>query len=497
MSFGASRIGFSVSFVHGKGGVGKSYALVRELVYQFLPETERTLFTNLPLNVDAVCEFAAKEHGVSPEVYRERIKHIPEEMCSRWVRGDGGPWEVEKEWSVVHSELWLDECHKFCPKTDGKRHKAYEAWLGEARHDGFRRILFVTQDEHKVGAVIKDHADLAYELLDGARKRLPFVGFPMSQVYELLGAFTRRVIKRVYVEEYRHGRGRFWRGWGESFVMDPRLFPLYSSYNVGHSTDSAGGGAERADKPMWQRLSRRGVCWWFFKQNPLGMAKLALLVCFFAACFTGKIADWSVMAIKQFSAHVSSLSFKNASSAGKSPPAAAAGPVVLDSAGKPIAAGGLKLSEETIVELKRLHDEADRLKRELEGARSREEGLRTERAKLSALSLVTLREVGFVDGRVFSLGETIVGGEYDGQKIAKVDFRRRSCTLSDGRVLRLGAVPKLQKSAEPPSVPAGVRAPVQRTASEPASQPAKSDGDPPADGERDRLAPGNVSSVVR
>ena len=65
--------GFAIYYIVGAPGAGKSYFIVRDLVGRRLIETDRSVITNLPLNVDRICEYVAGKRGCTTEEVAERM----------------------------------------------------------------------------------------------------------------------------------------------------------------------------------------------------------------------------------------------------------------------------------------------------------------------------------------------------------------------------------------------------------------------------------------
>lgn len=267
---------FCIALITGTPGAGKSFCTVRD-VYTVLCESDRAIVTNLPINVDVLCEWVARDRpgkDLTASQVRERITILEPERLERWKRQEGGPWELFEEglskgiqlkdgsWSGA--DFILDECHLYCPATgDGRSEevrilrKNWKSWLGEIRHEGWRRILFISQDEAKIGDQIQMHAELWYELTKGDRDRMPWVGIPFGDWYSLIASFTGVYWPRIVIAEYRRDNRKSKLIFAEAVRISPKYFPLYESY--AHKGGGTGGGTVDRPKLEWEI---RPTWWW-------------------------------------------------------------------------------------------------------------------------------------------------------------------------------------------------------------------------------------------
>lgn len=231
--------GFSVSFVTGSPGAGKSYVLMRDVISRLLA-SQVTVFTNLPLEVDRIAEYCEKKTGRPAFEFAERIVLLTKEELGRWEDGTAGPWELAERGHADGNDFILDECHRFCQASGAtERNKRWTKWLGEVRHEGWRRLVFISQDESKVGKPITVHAELRFELTNAERRRDPILRIPLHYWYELVASITREYLPSVVIVEFRRVNGKMRQQHAESMRLDPAWFPFYRSY------EAAGGGTGR------------------------------------------------------------------------------------------------------------------------------------------------------------------------------------------------------------------------------------------------------------
>jgi hypothetical protein len=283
--------GFSISFVTGAPGSGKSYFLARDVIKRLI-SSDAIIRTNLPLEVEKIAEFVAKRRKCDPAEVAERIKLLDPETLTRWktpgeivVEGGKrrpsvqGPWEFVKE-QCVGADLILDEGHLYCPKKDRaarEYEEGYRRWLGEVRHDGWRRIVFVTQDESKVGQSIVTHAELRYELTNAERLRDPWFRIPMGDWYELRGSLSKRYRSRVAIAEFRRVNGKLrLQGKPERFALEPEWFAFYRSHEA--SGGGTGVGNVERQKRECETRSMVGVWLWFLRRHFIKLGGAAAIV---------------------------------------------------------------------------------------------------------------------------------------------------------------------------------------------------------------------------
>lgn len=251
--FGNTHQGFVIAFVDGPPGSGKSYMMARDVLAR-LVESDARIITNLPLEVDKCCEYAAKKTGKLIEEFQRRIVLLDKEMLQGWrtpakVLGEDGkpclvqrgPWDLPLE-LTQGADLLLDESHLFCP-NDGpglvQRKKAWTDFLGETRHGGWRRFVFLTQDVSKVGSPIIVHADLRYQLKNAERLRLGKLFIPFGDLFELRASITGNYRSSVAVWEFSKGGRKVQHSWRVG--LDPFYFQFYRSFQL------AGGGTAEGE----------------------------------------------------------------------------------------------------------------------------------------------------------------------------------------------------------------------------------------------------------
>jgi hypothetical protein len=280
---------FCIAFVCGAPGSGKSYTSTRDVIDRLKNDAKVVIRTNLPLNVAEIAQHVAAHRGCEAAEVIEQVRLIDRDELRRWADGAAGPWDFASKGQAEGAELLLDECHIYCSKRQKVRHITWEKWLGEARHEGWRRIVFITQDESKVGQPIKDHAELRFELTNSERRRDPILQIPLTYWYELVASFTGEYRASIAVTEYRRVAGRLRPQHTERVPLDPAWFKFYRSYEAagggtGRGHGSAGIVREFQKRPkLWPKVvegKRVAPTWlWFLKRFAMRFAGAAVMVC--------------------------------------------------------------------------------------------------------------------------------------------------------------------------------------------------------------------------
>lgn len=460
--------GFAIGFLVGTPGSGKSYAITRDVVNRVLPETDSIIWTNVPLKVDAIAEYVAKKTGRHPEEFRYRIQILDKEELEIWRQGKGGPWDLVHA-GVTGVELIVDEIHNFCPaKVDPKRLDMWQKWLGEARHEGWRRILFISQHESKVGKPIRDHAELRIELTNTEHRRDPFFKIPVKHWRELVAKFlTGKYESRCAWRESRSVGGKFIASHEESFGFDSEIFELYDSFSKPGGTTEEG-----SAKPIreFERRSHLGLLWWFFKRHPFAVVSRSAVLAFILFICTGgggTLMGLYMTAFQSFVVGQGAKKTDHASATNEKTPHKA----------KAELASGVSTDQ-----VRSLNETIQQLEAEIQLQYQVAEDLRREIAKGYVVSLLQPHCATFRNGQQYFVSEKILGGPYDGRFVQAIDWRRKIVLLDDGSMLRLGVPADGSPAIEPlpEVVPATSGASRQAASSSPARKDNNSVGRSPA-----------------
>lgn len=272
----STHTSFCIAFVCGSPGSGKSFCMTRDVIDRLTEDDQVRIVTNLPLNMAEVSQLVASKRGCEVSAVLDRVRLIDRDVLRRWADGQGGPWDFAAAGEAQGWELLLDECHIYCSKKQKARHIFWEKWLGEARHEGWRRIVFITQDVSKVGPPIVDHSELRFELTNSERRRDPILQIPMGFWYEVIASFTREYRSSIAVTEYRRINGKLRAQHTDRVPLDPFWFRFYNSYEAAGGGTGRGHGStaskrEFEKRPIFVPARKDGKLWlptwlWFLKR---------------------------------------------------------------------------------------------------------------------------------------------------------------------------------------------------------------------------------------
>ncbi|TWT86783.1 Zonular occludens toxin (Zot) [Pseudobythopirellula maris] len=244
---------FSISFVCGPPGSGKSYITAQDILARLVGSGGPKIITNLPLEVDVIADECERRTGRPAEEFRNRIILLAPYDLGAWEDQSTGPWSLVEKNLADGNDFILDECHRFCRRDTSKTHVRWTKWLGECRHEGWRRLVFVTQDESKVGKPISVHSELRYELTNAERRRDPILRIPMLYWYELIASFTREYRAKVAITEYRRVKGKLAEQHVETIPLEPDGFKLYRSYEAAGGGTGKGAAGSKVERQFEQR----------------------------------------------------------------------------------------------------------------------------------------------------------------------------------------------------------------------------------------------------
>jgi len=265
-----------ITLTTGPAGSGKTYVRCsRFLCDEWLPERIGVHYSNFPVFRDKVAEFVAKRTGKAQEELLERMQIIPDQVLATWITGQSGPWDYFREKNLDGCHIAIDECHNFCgAKTHHRVRQRWQAWLGEIRHQG-ATVEFLSQSPEKVAKEIHYEAGLRLSLVNSEDRRDPFLGILLGDWYELKAKFITGDYQTVVWEiERRNVDGKWVQQNKRMFTLDPLYFELYDSF----SRPVQGGEKAHGQPRDFQKRSRSGLVWWFFKRNALSIVPRFMLV---------------------------------------------------------------------------------------------------------------------------------------------------------------------------------------------------------------------------
>jgi hypothetical protein len=246
----------------GASGSGKTYRRCSHyLVTDFLVNRSGIHISNFPVKRQAMQDYY-DEKNIDIDVF-ERVRLIPEDVLTSWVKLESGPWDYFKDFDLSGCHLALDEAHNYVSVHHPKRNRMnWQMWLGELRHRG-ATIEFLTQNESKLAREVLQECEIRYEILNGENRVDPVLKIRMSDWYELRAAFTGKYIAPCYELEYQQRKGRWVVQHEVRFLRDPVFFAFYDSF----SAPIQGGVAGETEKREFEKRSKFGVLFWFVRRN--------------------------------------------------------------------------------------------------------------------------------------------------------------------------------------------------------------------------------------
>ena len=496
--FETSWTSFCVTFITGSPGAGKSFCLVRD-IYARLAEHRGPIVTNLPINIENFSKAAAKKYKRTEAEIKEQIVFVPRNVLQTWKEGAGTPGDLAKQPQLVGLEkikgalFILDECHLFCPSRSRPRQAAWESWLGEVRHEGWRGVYFVSQDQSKVGPAIKDHAELRYELTKADKLRDPIFGIELGLWWELVASFTGDYKPSISIAKYRRKMGKLVPEDTQRVLLDADYFPLYESFQAagGGTVEEAvevplleyqkrpklwsiEGNGEEKIRPVWQ--------WFFFRtwHRVLPRIALACLVYWMSLGGGGTWVMETYMASFQGGLDHPASVYIDPKNPGLEPvpvePTAISfgemeeqqieqqeievelsGEVLSVSNAATFAkiVANLPEDQKTIIvdQLKKIEENYQNERTKVFEAEQKRQAKEDRKRLTLHIVAVIGKRAWLSDGTDVVEGETIMGGELDGLECQRIVGARRKVYFSDGLVLSMGKPNGLRTDEQPNGQP--------------------------------------------
>ncbi|MBQ1278653.1 MAG: hypothetical protein IIY07_08425, partial [Thermoguttaceae bacterium] len=276
----------TIKIIYGKPGSGKSYHAVKVMA-EILCDWARVerkkgerypqrLYTNLPINRDAMKAYVEKEIGFEFDVdyylvslddtfFRRPEYQLDNRGCKIMV--DGKP-VVSYWWNDLPDDLLIviDEIHRFLGKEYAyvrplEESAALRDYMGMHRHHRHDWIL-LTQDKGQIARDVLRMSEQAIHVFNAKSMTLGFpISIPGEDIETLLKGFgVTRQLYRVRVGTYSGNRVVF-DGTTSAFVMTPEIFALYTSNTLAASkVDIVGDRALPFDGKI-------GAVLWFAKRH--------------------------------------------------------------------------------------------------------------------------------------------------------------------------------------------------------------------------------------
>ncbi len=459
------------AFSYAPARSGKSFLYVKRIVDEWLPQTTRSIWTNLPLRPERIADYCVDKHGMSRDDVLSRIHLIPEDVEKSWKfneriyiddLGDAGknlkehknadsiagaliasmrpgagerarPWVYDGPWvyfidkSIGNSIIVIDEIHNFCGiSTPAAARAAWQRWLGELGHN---QAIFrcISQDEQKVAKEIRDEAGAKFEIRNTGMDKDPYFKIETYDWLEIGQAFFNLPYKVfVFEQEILKVEGKKTeRGTRETFLMGEPYFSFYDSFNKPIE------GAQAANiKPFeteWQRIRRETpgrikprirLLAWFVSKNAkqLLSSKFSLAFAIGILIFCGikfNLIGTAMAAVMP--GHKEKIATEPQKQEQKKPAAKTAGQAGQKGAQEP------QLTEE---EKKIL-----RLQTDLDEQKKKADALETELKQREAITLITPESITLRNGMSYRIGETIEYGELKGKQVFSINWQKREAKI--------------------------------------------------------------------
>jgi len=426
-----------ITLTTGPAGSGKTYVrCARFLVDEWLPERKGIHYSNFPVFRDKAAEFVARKLNKTTDEFLDRIQIIPESVLNTWLNGQSGPWDYFRDKNLEGCHVAIDECHNFCgAKTNHKVRQQWQAWLGEIRHQG-ATVEFLSQSPEKVAREIHYEAGLRLSLVNSEDRRDPFLGILLGDWYELKAAFITKQYETVVWEvERRNVDGKWVEQNKRVFTLDPLYFQFYDSF----SRPVQGGEKASGQQREFQKRSRSGLIWWFFKRNPWPILSRAFMTGGFVYLCSGGSSTLLSAMVHTFEAAGKSNTVKPPVAAKSTEPKqlpSVPQPEKSETKATPLPAPVVHGHPEPAKAQPRAEVvPPDTKTKEAPKEPAESKAVQEDEPKKTAqrIVLVARDRIALDDGRIVRVGHL-----YGHLQLLEVDVRERECVFTGGRRVRLG-----------------------------------------------------------
>lgn len=415
----------------GRMGGGKTWSLVRYLVDEWLPLHEGRFICNLPLNVEAICEYCEGVHGLDAAEVRQRIHVIPDAVCLEWISGIGSPGEyldvlyraeVERAGCTLEEAEELGVNHPLCkalvvvdeagsyfpaepPREQAEICRKTARWISKVRHEG-ARVIFCCQNEMQLVASIRRLLGFQIHLTDLGEWLEPLSGILVSDWFQVVSKITGRPLQWVKQEEFVGNGSALEVQRVRRWFLTKRYFALYNSRNRER------GGQGEEERPEWQRFGWLRFVRWFVRKNLFGLSRAvgvvaAALILLWPGMVAPKCCMWLYREANELLGEVRVKSLKKQ------------GVYVEKTSSEP---GG-----------ERSNVAKDDSGKEEKGPRAPENGIGGSAGSEAAIVFLTPKLFMTEEGASYEIGDLV-----QGQMVMRIDAVRGEVLLDGGGRLRLG-----------------------------------------------------------
>jgi len=423
------------------------------LIHDFLPNREGIHISNFPIGLvpddhrhppthdgetftDRIYREVAKRTKRDVSEFEGRLEVIPEDEIKRWKTGKSGPWDYFADRDLAGAHVAIDEIHNFCgTATSRSVQQQWQIFLGDVRHRG-ATVELISQHRNKVAKCIKDESGIEFVMFSLLSQRDPFFGISREDWMELKAGLFTGVWDPIFVERLKEARGKDRKEDTHATVyrIDPHYFQFYNSFNK----PEGGGVAGQQEKHQFERRSKLGLLAWFVGTHFMALSSRLVIAAFlWWLLFMGggaTLITWGLDYMGKAVAADQGIKGTPADMSRDLEPSRVVG------------AGSVPDSSSLVSpELEQLRSDVGRLNSEINSLREERDVLRKklavlelERAKATALVAVEKGAIVLRNGYRYRVGEVIDFGPYSNRMVKSVNYRKRTATLSDGAVLRLG-----------------------------------------------------------
>jgi hypothetical protein len=450
-----------VTFLTAPARSGKSFNEVRRICDDTLPQETGPIYTNLPLYPDRIAEYCWNKHKVPVADTLERIRLIPRDMELEWKNAGQpiydengmrvgtetptGPWDYFADKELSGATIIIDEIHNFCgsigtPKAIANQ---WQKWLGELGHN---QAVFrcLSQSPEKVHPCIKQEAQAAYTIRNTGLDTDPYFKIEIYDWLELwCGLLGGEYKVFVFEQETKKVEGKAVQGKRTLHRMGPPYFDFYDSFNapIAHAQAKDVKPFEHEFERQMQKGALRGrlaLLWWFFRKHFYELSTRGLIAVFLVALVIGLMSGTVPRYLSKTIIGITTSATGKPKLPGKS--AAALPGTAPDS-----------VPAKAVKELER---KAEALAKRLDLAMQEKAKLERELQNASALVLIADDTITLRGGFTYAVGDVIDTGPYKGRKFLSINWARRSATLNDGTILKLGVTEDATPTALPEIEPA-------------------------------------------
>ena len=442
-----------VTFLTAPARSGKSFNEVRKLVDETIPQENGPIYSNLPLYVDRIADYCFNKHNVPIEDTLNRIRLIPRKVEQEWkdagqpifdpetgkkigVTAATGPWEYFADKELSGATIIIDEVHNFCgsigtPKAISNQ---WQKWLGELGHN---QAVFrcLSQAPEKVHNCIKQEAQACYTIRNTGLDHDPYFKIEVYDWLELwCGLFGTEYKVFVFEQETKKVEGKAVKGKRKLHRMGPPYFDFYDSFNAPIAHSQA-----KDVKPFEHEFEKRlrkgpikgrlSLMWWFFSKYFYELTTRGLIGVGIVLLIFGLMSGFLPRYISETVLSITTKATKTATASGQENVKnenrendMQTGDTVHGKSNHPNLDKKIKALEERI---EVLSSEKELLERQINNA--------------SALVLISGSSITLRGGYSYKTGDIIDSGPYKGKKFISINWERRSASLDDGTILKLGS----------------------------------------------------------